>query len=151
MTKRNLLLVKILSITLLLCSLFVPMFDVLGGIIPSEYAWSISETFEAIADEGISAMEYYGVQLHLCTWILGGILCLGSFVEKKKIIATSSVIGMLLLIMIVVNNMNQYSDSLYYLMNFDDGNYTIGYWIVLGVFIACSIISLMPIKESEHI
>lgn len=150
MTKRNLFLVKILSITLLLCSFFVPMFDAWEGIIPSEYAWSILETFEAIADEGISAMKYYGVQLHFCTWILGGILCWGSFIEKKKIIAISSVIGMLLLIMIVVNNMNQYGDSLYYLMNFDDGNYTIGYWIVLGIFFACSIISLMPIKERDH-
>lgn len=142
--KLNFIVIKILSITLLLCSLLIPMFDAWAGIMPSEDAWTASTTFETIADEGSSSLNYYGVQLHLCSWIIGGILCVGAFMEKKPVAAVSSASGTIALIMVVVNNMNQYGDSWNYLMNFDDGNYSIGYWIVLILFIMCFVCSLIP-------
>lgn len=147
--KQNRIVIKILSVALLLCSLLIPMFDAWAGIMPSEYAWTVSTTFETIADEGSSSLNYYGVQLHLCTWILGGILCVAAFMEKRPVIAVSSASGTVALIMVVVNNMNQYGDSWNYLMNFDDGNYSIGYWIVLILFIMCFLFSLIPTKRIE--
>lgn len=149
--KQNYIVIKILSVILLFCSVVIPMFDAWAGIIPSEYAWTITTTFETIAEEGSSSLNYYGVQLHLCAWIIGSILCIGAFMEKKPIIIASSISGTFALIMIVVNNMNQYGDSWDYLMNFDDGNYSIGYWVVLLLFIMCFLCSLIPAKKLESV
>lgn len=142
--------IQILSIILLICSVLVPMFDTWVGIIPTDDAWSISDTFETLADEGTDALNYYGVQLHLCTWILGSVVCMGAFMKKKAVIATSAIAGAISLILVVVNNMNQYGDSFHYLMNFEDGNYSIGYWIALILFILCAVISFFCTKEPAN-
>lgn len=139
--KNNYTGLTILAVLILLGSMILPMFNIWAGIIPTDDYWSAGDTFEAFSDYGAEAIQYYGVLLHFATWITGIILLVSAIAKKKPLCIFASLGGLLLLVGIVLlsaSNMEYGEGFLYDLweaVNFEDGNFSIGYWIILVLFV----------------
>jgi len=141
-------LIRGISIVLLICSFLVPMFDLWRGIFPSKYAWTYKDTFEELEANIDDALHYYPVRLHLSVWIPGSILCLFSFIWKKTLVILSSFSGAVLLVAVLIRNIYESESIIAELINMEDGNYCIGYWIALLLFILCGILAI-TVKTEE--
>lgn len=133
---------QILAILLLISSLTIPMFCIDGGIFPSEYAWSLEDTLNVLEYERMEALDYYAVRLHVCAWIFGMILCMGALFRNRIVATASSFVGAVSMLMVIKRNVDSSGISLKNLINADNGNYCIGYWIVLFLFLLCGILSI---------
>lgn len=139
--KNNYTGLTVLAVLILLGSMILPMFNIWAGIIPTDDYWSAGDTFEAFSDYGAEAIQYYGVLLHLATWITSIVLLVSALAKKKPLCIVASLGGLLSLVYIAflsASNMEYGEGFLYDLwevINFEDGNFSVGYWIILVLFV----------------
>ena len=139
--KNNYTGLTILAVLILLGSMILPMFNPWAGIVPTDDYWSARDTFEAFSEYGAEAIQYYGALLHLATWITGIILLVSALAKKKPLCIFASLGGLLSLVCIAFLNASnmEYGEGFLYdlweTVSFEDGNFSVGYWIILALFI----------------
>lgn len=131
---------KIASVILLLCVIFIPMFDTWSGIIPSSEAtrsWDLLDHFSEIFDwydyAFIASGLFPSIFLTVSAFLNGKILCI--------IFALLGIISLLWILteFILQNGADEAFD-------FKDCSVSIGFWIALIMFIINLIINIKDIK-----
>lgn len=139
--KKNYTGLIVLAVLILVGSFILPMYNTWAGIIPTDDYWSVEDTFETFSDYGAEACRHFGVMLHLATWMMGVLLLVSALCQNRSFCVFSSLGGIVLLICIVILNASnmEYGDGFLYdlweAVNFEDGNFSVGYWIILVLFV----------------
>ncbi len=132
---------KILSVILILCGLFIPMYSIFpNGLIPNKDAWFLTETLKVFMEQGLGAFNYIGAVFHLAVLIPGILLCVGTFFKKEIVIRVSAIVGTILLLVGLVLAIAITGEIT--LLNPINGYICIGYWLDLIILVMCIIISL---------
>ncbi len=153
----------IIALVLLLCSFFIPMFDLWVGLIPTNGAWTASDTFEQLYDEcrdrglidgWLMSWQYWPIRFHIHAWLPGLFLFVSSLTIKPKLVLTASIIGVVSMIWVLgayIADMGDNYDGAngWRVIDPSDGNITIGYWIVLALFIVCSLASAAAVISDQ--
>ncbi|MCD7804357.1 MAG: zinc ribbon domain-containing protein [Oscillospiraceae bacterium] len=134
--KSGLYVVVFLSIFLLVFAIAVPMFSIWGGLFPEDYMWTASDTLESLSEDGLDALNYRPVALHVWTWIFGTALLFSALCKSRVFSAISAFLGIIVpgsVILAAIDSVGKsFVDSSY-------GYISISYYICLALF-AISII-----------
>lgn len=134
-----------LSVFALLNVMFVPIFDVWGGLFPSDVDYNFFDVLKMISKDGGDAWDYWVVQFTITIFVPSLIMFVASLTGSKGFFVTVNVIGILLWIrQIVYYGMDNDFDGSF---DFDDGNVSIGTWIAIGIFVISLIIALSSRKS----
>lgn len=132
----------ILSILALLNVIFIPVFDVWGGLFPYN---ADDDFFSVIGYVFDGEFDYWVVIFTLAIFIPSMLMFLASF--SNSILSFKLSAGAGLLAMFIVLAKYVYENDFWYLYDFDDGNISIGTWIALTIFI----ISLFLIHKKREV
>ncbi len=142
----------ILSVLSLLNILFVPIFDVWGGLFPSSPEYSFFDVVEMIFEDS-DAWHYWSVILTVSVFIPVVLMLIASIMENRTFILISSGLGIFLWLKNMGSYMKQIGDLediFMDLFDFDDGNICIGWYVAIALFVAVFIVS-MKNKNSKAI
>lgn len=120
----------IISILALINVVFVPVFDVWGGLLPSNPEDTF---FDAIGYALQGEFDFWVTRFTLALFVPSVFMLLFAILGLKKAAKISSAAGIALIIAGLIHFVFEYGIS--YLFDFDDGNLSIGLWIGLGLFI----------------
>ncbi len=127
----------ILSIIALLNVIFVPMFDVWGGLIPSNPDDNFFEVLDAVFKDS-DAWNEWPVIFTMSTFLPCVLMLIMSLINKKSGFLVSSAIGMVLLAIFIIwfalDNDSSWSIG-YLLFDLDESCISIGTWIALLLFV----------------
>lgn len=129
-----------LSAFALLNVMFVPIFDVWGGLFPSNVDYNFFDVIKMIFKEGRDAWRHWVVLFTITIFVPSLMMLVASLSGKKGFFVTVNIIGILLWIRQIVDyGINNDFD---YSFDFEDGNVSIGTWIAIGIFVISLIIAL---------
>lgn len=130
----------ILSTFALLNVMFVPIFDVWGGLFPSEVDDNFFDVIKMIFKEGGDAWRHWVVLFTITIFVPSLMMFVASLTGSKGFFVTVNIIGIVLWIRQIVDygTDNDFDSS----FDFEDGNVSIGTWIALGIFVISLIIAL---------
>ncbi len=133
----------------LLNVMFVPIFDVWGGLFPSGPDDNFLDVIEMIFTDS-NAWHYWVVLLTMSIFIPSIAMFITSFCTRIGFLI-SSIIGIISVTSVVVWFSSEYTswsiESL--LFDLDDGCVCIGTWIALLIFIIAGLVSLFPDKKKN--
>ncbi|MCD7726730.1 MAG: zinc ribbon domain-containing protein [Ruminococcus sp.] len=128
--------------------LFLPIFDVWGGLFPSEYN-NFSDVMHYIANSS-DAFDYRVVIYTVCLFIPSVLLVIAAAVNNRPFFMTSSIIGIAAWLYICIEFSNDMGIDEF----FDFGEYgciSIGTWLALPIFVASIILSIcLKTKKKEN-
>lgn len=132
----------IISIIALLNVLFVPIFDVWGGLFPGHPDDNFMDVVEYVFD---GDSNIWVVVFTLSIFVPSLLMLIFSFTEKSGMFKVSSGLGVGLLVFDLIHfvSQNEWSD----LFDFDDCSVSIGMWLGLAIFIAALIFVKKPKQE----
>ena len=137
----------VLSALALANVLFVPIFDVWGGLFPSDvdcnFAWVIEDIFE-----DSDAWRHWVVVLTMSVFIPTLIVFFMSFTGKKGLFITSNVIGIVLWFKQIIDY-GMEDDGFEDLLDFEDGCISIGTWIAIILYLICFFVAISSKKKTE--
>lgn len=142
----------ILSVMSLLNVLFVPIFDVWGGLFPSSPEYSFFDVVEMIFEDS-DAWSYWPVILTVSIFIPVVLMLIASTMQNRTFILISSGLGMFLWLKNTGSYMKQIGDLEDVFMNlfdFDDGNICIGWYVAIALFVAVFIVAIKN-KNSQAV
>ncbi len=139
-----------LSVFALLNAMFVPIFDVWGGLFPSDVDDKFFEVIEMIFKDGGDAWDYWVVQFTITIFVPSLMMFVASLSGRKRFFVTVNIIGILLWIMQIIHYVidNGLEDDPF---DFEDGNVSIGTWIAIVIFVISLIIALSSRKSIPNI
>lgn len=129
----------VVSVLAVLNVMFVPIFDVWGGLFPS----NPDSIFWDVISGNCESNEWVFI-FTLTILIPSGLMLLFSILKAKVLARIAGFGGVICLIALLVRFVSEYEFS--YLFDFDDGNLCIGLWIGLLLFIAMACI---PTKKKS--
>lgn len=135
-----------LSVFALLNAMFVPIFDVWGGLFPSDVDDNFFEVIEMIFKDGGDAWDYWVVQFTITIFVPSLMMFVASLSGRKRFFVTVNIIGILMWILQIILYVidNGLEDDPF---DFEDGNVSIGTWIALVIFVISLIIALSSRKS----
>ncbi len=136
MYRKSYLIVSILS---LLNVLFVPVFDVWGGLIPSQPEESFFDAVELIFTES-DAFQYWIVIFEMTIFIPSVLMLVASLIHKKSFCIAAPTIGILLWLQLMLRYTAQ--NGVEEVLHFDDCSVSIGTWIAAVLFAAAFVIAV---------
>ncbi len=145
--------VRVLSVILLICCFTVPIFDLFSGFFPTDDAWTAADTMEEISDDMERAMRMWPVRLHLHSWIPAILLCILAMVGKPKLILVFSALGVGSMIWVLISYVIDQGEKLpngWRIIDPEDGSVGFGYWLILGLFVICTIISICNVYSASQ-
>lgn len=128
-----------LSVFALLNVMFVPIFDVWGGLFPSDVDYNFFDVLKMISKDG-DAWRKWVVQFTITIFVPSLMMFVASLSGSKGFFVTVNIIGILLWIRQIIDygTDNDFDSS----FDFEDGNISIGTWIAIGIFVISLIIAL---------
>lgn len=136
--------IRILSILCILNVIFIPTFEVWGGLFPDETEYSFFSVISSVFSDS-DALGEFGVLFKLLLFIPSIIMLISSFFKSKTAHIVSSGIGVFSTIYLLIKFVLQSEISA--LFDFSEGNISIGTWIAFILFIISFLISLFSEKE----
>ena len=134
-----------LSVFALLNVMFVPIFDVWGGLFPSDVDDNFFDVIEMIFKERGDAWKHWVVLFTITIFVPSLMMFVASLTGSKGFFVTVNIIGILLWIRQIVDyGMDNDFDSSF---DFDDGNVAIGTWVAIGIYVISLIIALFSRKS----
>lgn len=130
----------ILSILALANVIFVPVFDVWGGLFPGNPDSNFFDVIEYVFEGEFS---YWVVLFTLTILIPSLFMLIFSFSDGGKMFKAASGAGIIFMIITLIRFVSQ--NDFGELFDFDDGNISIGTWIAFALFI----ISFFVVKSSK--
>lgn len=131
----------VVSVLAILNVMFVPIFDVWGGLFPSDP----DSNFWDVISGNCESNEW--VFVFTLTILIPSVLMLLFSILKAKVLARIAGFGgVICLIALLVRFVSEYEVS--YLFDFDDGNLCIGLWIGLLLFI---VMACIPTKKKTNL
>lgn len=121
----------ILSILGLMNVIFIPIFDVWGGLFPSNPDWDFIEVVEEIFTNE-NAWEKWAVIFTTAIFVPCLLMLISSFCNSRKAFLISSIIGFTAEACVIFEYIDQ-NDPTDYIPS-DDCNIAIGVWIALVLF-----------------
>lgn len=134
-----------ISLLALLNVIFVPIFDVWGGLFPTNPEYGFFDVME-YAFKGV--FDTWVIWFTLLLFIPSVFMLVFSVLGFKKVAWISSLIGIVMMCMALIKFVFDYEIS--YLFDYDDGNICIGLWIGLGLFIAMLFTSVKTESKIIH-
>lgn len=137
-----------IAFILLVCTVFVPMFTG-TGLFPTEDSWTVKDTIECLMDDGLEAIRFIPVTLHIISWIPAALLLLSSTLKSRIASVFISCAGILLpgvYLIYEAINLEMY----FYYFDFEEGMIGIGFYIELILFIACFVTAIDVGKEENR-
>ena len=128
----------ILSVLALANVILVPVFDVWGGLFPSNPDNNFLDVVEYVFEGEVS---YWVVLFTLTIFIPSLFMLIFSFSDGSKMFKAASGAGIIFMIITLIRFVSQ--NDFGELFDFDDGNISIGTWIALSLFI----ISFFAVKS----
>ncbi len=130
----------ILSILALANVMFIPVFDVWGGLFPGHPDDNFFDVVEYVFEGEFS---YWVVLFTLTIFIPSLFMLIFSFSDGGKMFKVASGTGIIFMIITLIRFISQ--NDFGELFDFDDGNISIGTWIAFSLFI----ISFLVVKSSK--
>lgn len=129
----------VVSVLAILNVMFVPIFDVWGGLFPS----NPDSNFWDVISGNCESDEWVFI-FTLAILIPSGLMLLCSILKAKVLARIAGFWGLICLIALLVRFVSEYEFS--YLFDFDDGNLCIGLWIGLLLFV---VMACIPTKKKQ--
>lgn len=147
MCKKSQLVLIMLSVIALLNVIFVPIFDVWGGIFPSEVDDDFFEIVDKVFNDS-SAFRHWSVNITVSIFISCVLMLISSIIGNKSfsiLTAFSGIAGSLYTVL-------GYGEEKGFekVIDFDDGNISIGSWIAIILFILSFFIALNSKKKEDN-
>lgn len=134
----------ILSVFALLNVMFVPIFDVWGGLFPSDVDYNFFDVLKMISKDG-DAWRKWVVQFTITIFVPSLMMFIASLTGSKGFFVTVNIIGILLWIRQIIDyGLDNDFDNAF---DFEDGNVSIGVWIAIIIFVISLIIALAGRKS----
>lgn len=140
MQKRISLTLLVLSVLAMVNVVFVPLFDVWGGLFPSNPDDNFFEVVEMLIKDADHNWHLWVVEITVSIFIPCVFMLIFALTGSRKLCAASAGIGILswLGIMIHYIKENEMSD----VFDLDDSSISIGTWIAILLFVVTLIVSL---------
>lgn len=122
----------VFSLLALLNVIFVPIHDVWGGLFPDNVNYNFADVMELVSE---GETDMWVVQLTLSIFVPTLFMFLVSFSGHRGLFLTTTIIGMLVWFKQIVDYCNQFDIET--LMDFEDGNVSIGTWLAFGLYLVC--------------
>lgn len=136
-----------LSVFALLNVVFVPIFDVWGGLFPSDVDRNFFEVIEIVFEDA-DDWSLWVVQLTMSIFIPSVFMFIMSLVGKRGLFITANVVGIILWFkQIIAYGMED--DGFEDLFDFEDGSISIGTWIAIAIFIISFFVALNAKKKAD--
>ena len=137
-----------LSVFALLNVMFVPIFDVWGGLFPSDVDRSFIDVIEIVFEDA-DDWSLWVVQLTMSIFVPTIFMFIMSLIGNRGLFITSNVIGIVLWFKQIIDY-GMEDDGFEDLFDFEDGSISIGTWIAIGIFIISFFVALNSKKKVEH-
>ncbi len=132
----------VLSVVALLNVMFVPIFDVWGGLFPSDVDDNFFEVVEMLFKNANYYWDLWVVQITVSILLPSIFMLIFSLVGARKLFITANVIGILIWFKQIIDY-GMEDDGFESLFDFDDCSISIGTWIAIILFVAALITSLV--------
>jgi hypothetical protein len=139
----------VLAVIILLITLLVPIYSPWDGLIPSGDSWTIGEVFEALGDDGLAAARMYGVRFPVISMSAALALLIGSLAKNRLLSIWSAVGGTGFMLWTLIRYLSD--EDIAEVLNPNDGNISIGFWLIIGLFVIAFFVSSGIKKRSQHI
>lgn len=136
-----------LSVFALLNVMFVPIFDVWGGLFPSDVDDNFFDVIKMVFKEGGDAWRHWVVLFTITIFVPSLMMFVASLTGSKGFFVTVNIIGILMWIMQIIHYGTNRSDGFDDLFDFEDGCVSIGVWIAIGIYVISLIIALSGRKN----
>lgn len=147
MNKTTRIVLIILSVVVLLNIMFVPIFDVWGGLFPSDVDRDFFDVLECFF-ENDDAWSLWVVQLTISFSMSAVLMLIMSLVGRKGLFIAANIIAIVVWFkQIIVDYVGE--DGFNALLDFEDGNISIGTWTTIMLFVASFIIVLSSKKKED--
>lgn len=137
----------VLSILALLNVMFVPIFDVWGGLTPSDVDTTFFEVIEAVFEDE-DCWNYWVVQLTMSIFIPSLFMFIAALCGGRGFFITSNVIGIIIWFKQIIDY-GMEDDGFSDMFDFDDCSISIGTWIAIGIFVISFFVALSSKKKAE--
>lgn len=138
----------VLSALALLNVLFVPIFDVWGGLFPSDVECNFAGVIEEIFEDS-DAWRHWVVILTTSIFVPTLIMFFMSFTGKKWLFLSANVVGIILWFKQIIDY-GMEDDGFEDLLDFEDGCVSIGTWIAIILYIICFFVAVASKKKKEN-
>lgn len=149
MSKSIRLVLITLSIFSILNVMFVPLFDVWGGLFPSSPDDNFFEVVEMLFKDADHNWSLWVVQITVSIFVPCIFMLIFSLLGKRKLFIASTVIGILLWLRIIIQFISQNGAS--EVFDFDDGCISIGTWVAIIFFIVSFFVAISSKKKAENV
>lgn len=126
--------------------IFIPSFDVWGGLFPSHPDANFFEIIETIFTDS-DAFYYWSVVIVVSVLIPAIAMLIGAILDNKTVFLISSLVGIILWLRFIIAYINQ--NELSDLFDFDSGSIAIGTWIAIVLFVISFVMAITS-KESKQ-
>ncbi len=131
----------VLSVIALLNVMFVPIFDVWGGLFPSDVDDNFFEVVEMLFKDVNYYWNLWVVQITLSILLPSIFMLIFLLAGARKLFITSTIVGIVLWFRIIVQFISQNGVS--DVFDFDDCSISIGTWIAIILFVTSLITALV--------
>lgn len=139
----------ILSVVALLNVMFVPIFDVWGGLFPSDVEYNFADVIEDIFKDS-DAWRHWAVIITMSIFIPTLIMFFISLTGKKGLFITANVIGIVIWFKQIIDY-GMEDNGFERLFDLDDCSISIGTWIAIILYIICFVIAISSKKKINAI
>lgn len=147
MCKKSQIVLIILSLILILNVMFVPIFDVWGGLFPSEVEDNFFDVIHKVFYND-SAFRYWSVRITISIFIPCVFMLISSIIGNKSFSILTAFLGIAGSLYTVIGyGLEKGFESSY---DADSGNISIGSWIAIIIFVISFIAAITAKKETEN-
>lgn len=147
MNKNTRMVLIILSIVAVLNVMFIPIFDVWGGLFPSDVDRDFFDVMECYL-ENDNAWNLWVVQLTISFFASSILMLITSLIGNKKLSIVANIIAIFVWFKLIIIDYVE-EEGTEALLDSEDGSISIGTWITIILFIASFIVVLKSKKKDE--
>ena len=141
----NQILAIVLAVLSLLNVIFIPAFDVWGGLFPSSPEINFFDVLQILFTDS-DALQYWAVLFVLTFLIPSVLMMIAALIGKKGFFVGSAVFGVVSWVSLIMMYVSQYGMD--ELLDFDDGSVAVGTWIAILLFVL-SLILIIPSRPAS--
>lgn len=138
---------EIISMIALINVIFVPIFDVWGGLFPSDPDGNFFYVVEALFNDPEAFFEWV-VMFTAAAFIPGVLMLIFSVSNNKTGVKVCAGLGIVLIVLLLLSHTSQNGTES---LSPEDGNIAIGTWIALVLFVAALVVSFQEKTNARNI